>query len=698
MPERPGWLKSLPTRSSHVDYEAPALSRPAGAVARARAGAPSRVRLVALSFLMLLVELALIRWSASENVRLAYLTNFVLLASFLGIGVGFLRAGARRDLFGWSPLALAALVVFGLAFPVRLVTLSGSGQLQARFGWPPLPPEVSLAVIFGLTILVMAGIGQGVARTFAEFEPLEAYRLDILGSIGGIVVFSALAFLKMPPLAWGLIAAVTFAVLLPRRPRWRFGTALGVLAGVAVALGAQSLAPQHYWSPYYKINTEALPDQPGALKLWANNIPHQTAYPLERLRRNQPYYFFPYRHVAPASLDDVLIIGAGNGNDVAVALAQGAKHVDAVEIDPVLLDLGRKYHPQRPYADPRVTVHVNDGRAFLNRTDNRYDLILFALPDSLTLLAGQSNLRLENYLLTEQAVEEARDRLKPTGTFAMYNYYEPFLLDRFGGTLKQVYGSTPCAEVGSQLGGRQQAVLTVARSGPTGECASPWRGQSLAAVTDDHPFPYLVGRQIPPYYLWVLGFVLLASIVVVRVAGGPVRGMARYADLAFMGAAFLLLETKNIVQYALLFGTTWLVNSLVFAGVLLSVLAAIEVARRVRLPRPAVLYASLLAALAIAWLVPQAALLQLPALPRFVVATMLAFTPIFLANLVFAQRFKDVGSSTTAFAANLLGAMVGGVLEYAAMITGYRFLLVVIAVLYGLAFVTGYRHLAARRA
>jgi hypothetical protein len=644
---------------------------------------------------MLLVELALIRWSASENVRLAYLTNFVLLASFLGIGVGFLRSGARRELFGLAPLALAVLVAFVLVFPVRLVAM-GAHPLQGRFGWPPLPLQISLPVIFVLTVVVMAGIGEGMARTFVRFEPLEAYRLDILGSVGGIVVFSALAFLQMPPVAWGLIAAVTFALLLPRRPRWRFTAALCALGGVVAALAVQSAAPGHYWSPYYKVAAADLSNERGTLKVWANNIPHQTAYPVDRLRENQPFYFFPYRHVDKASLGHVLVIGAGTGNDVAVALSQGAKHVDAVEIDPVLLDLGRKHHANQPYSDPRVSVHVTDGRAFLQQTSRRYDLILFALPDSLTLLAGQSNLRLENYLLTIQSMRAARDRLTPAGAFAMYNYYEPFLLDRYAGTLKTVYGAAPCVEIGDALGGRSQGVLTVAQTGPAPGCASGWRGQSLAPASDDHPFPYLATRHIPPLYLWVLGLVLLASVLVVRLAGGPLGGMARYADLAFMGAAFLLLETKNVVQYALLFGATWFVNSLVFAGVLLSVLAAIEVARRVRLPRPAVLYASLLIALAAAWLAPQSALLHLPALPRFAVATLLAFTPIFLANLVFAQRFKHVGSSTTAFAANLLGAMVGGVLEYAAMITGYRFLLVVIALLYGLAFLTGYRHLTAR--
>ena len=67
--------------------------------------------------------------------------------------------------------------------------------------------------------------------------------------------------------------------------------------------------------------------------------------------------------------------------------------------------------------------------------------------------------------------------------------------------------------------------------------------------------------------------------------------------------------------------------------------------------------------------------------------------PIFTANLVFADRFRDTSDSTTAFGANLLGAMVGGVLEYTALITGYRALLVLVAVLYGLAFLFGRRYL-----
>jgi hypothetical protein len=162
--------------------------------------------------------------------------------------------------------------------------------------------------------------------------------------------------------------------------------------------------------------------------------------------------------------------------------------------------------------------------------------------------------------------------------------------------------------------------------------------------------------------------------------------MRAYVDLFFMGAAFLLIETKSVVQFALLFGTTWFVNALVFGGILVAVLVAVEVTQRVSLPRPPILYALLFAALAIAWAVPPEELLRLSFAPRFAAATALAFAPITLANLIFAQRFRDAASSTTAFGANLLGAMVGGLLEYSSLVIGYRSLLFMIALLYALAF------------
>ena len=650
-----------------------------------------RAKLVFASFLMLFVELALIRWVTANNVYVTKATNFVLLASFLGIGIGFLNARSRRDYLRWTPVAMLLLVSFVLAFPVILQTLNGPHPFQGLRGSPALPQPVSLGVVFVLVTAVMAGLGQGTARLFVGFRPLPAYRLDILGSLAGIAAFTLLSFLDQPPGTWGCIACAGLVVLLAPRVRWWQLLAVG---GVAALLLLESVVPAQQWSPYNKLAYQHKGGANPALYVSANNIPYQAARSLAVMHKQKAFYFYPYRHVPKASLGNVLIIGSGTGNDAAVALSEGARHVNTVEIDPLLVRLGHM-HPNHPYASPRLTAHVDDGRAYLQNTSRHYNLILFALPDSLTALAGQSGIRLESYLLTEQSLQAVRAHLAPGGTFAMYNYYAPFLESRYASTIEDAFGRAPCTEVGPPLGGRRLAVLTVHPAGPVPNCASFWHGSRIAPATDDHPFPYLPGNDIPKQYLWMIAAIFAASLLLVRAGGGSLSRMRNYVDLAFMGAAFLLLETKNIVQFALLFGTTWLVNSLVFAGVLLAVYLAVETASHVRLPRPAVLYAALIFSLALTWVVPQESLVGLPIVARFFAGSALAFAPIYLANLIFAQRFADVATSGDAFAANLLGAMVGGVLEYVALITGYRFLLIVIGVLYGLAFLTS-RLLAGR--
>jgi SAM-dependent methyltransferase len=634
---------------------------------------------------MLFTELMLIRWSAAYELYLAYFTNFILLASFLGIGVGFLRSRAERDLFGWAPAALAGFVAMVSVLPVGVSITSSGRRFVGLFGLPALPEWAMLPLLFVGAVLVMALIGEGVARTFRMLPPLEAYRMDILGSLAGIGAFSGLSFLGLRPVVWGAVIATAFFILL-RPGGWR----LAVVAAIVILLGLGSLSPHDHWSPYYRV-TEGSPTASGQIAIKANGLPHQSIVPLSVLRANDAFYLYPYRHLIGAPLDDVLVVGAGTGNDVAVALAMGARHVDAVEIDPVIWAIGRADNPDAPYQDPRVTSYIADGRAFLQRTDTRYNLIVFALPDSLTLVAGQSSLRLESYLFTIESMRSVLAHLAPGGAFTMYNYYRPDVLDRFAQTITDAFGHPPCLDTASpKLGPRQEAVLTIGRAASDITCATPWaaRGSTPTVATDDHPFPYLEGRTIPRFYVVTLGLIIVGAVVIVRGAGGPLLQMRRCVDLFLMGAAFLLLETKNVVQFALLFGTTWFVNSLVFTGILVAILGAIEVVRRFRLPRPSVLFGLLLGALALTWSVPASALLGLPAWPRFAAAVSLAFLPVFLANLIFAQRFRDVGDSAEAFGANLLGAIVGGVLEYAALITGYRALLILVALLYAGAFVT----------
>ena len=404
--------------------------------------------MLALSFLMLFVELALIRWTGSNILYLSYFSNFILLASFLGIGLGFLRADARRNLFPLAPIGLAALIAFVRLFPVE-IDRSGTeliffGALGIQSG---LPPWLTLPVLFLGVAGVMTLIGEGVARTFRRFSPLDAYRLDILGSLAGIIAFSVLAFLGAPPLAWGSVVALALVLLADRSSRiWQ----LPVLGIMLVLLGVESIVPTDSWSPYYKIRLITQPS--GAVSLFVNGIPHQTMEAAEKRLNTVTLYGLVYQRT-PSIPKNVLIVGAGTGVDVAVALKKGVQHVDAVEIDPRIHAIGAQQNPDRPFQDPRVTSYVNDGRAFLEQTTRRYDLILFALPDSLTLVAGQSSLRLESYLFTAEAMQAARAHLAAGGAFGEYNYYrEDWLVDRLAGTLQQVYGHPPCLDSTGHFG------------------------------------------------------------------------------------------------------------------------------------------------------------------------------------------------------------------------------------------------------
>ena len=633
---------------------------------------------------MLFVELALIRWTGANIVYLSYFSNFVLLGSFLGIGIGFLAGKSRLNLFPLAPAALALLILYVLRFPVQIDRSGNKLLFFTAMKTTGLPIWETLPVIFLVVAVVMAFIAQGVARTFAQFRPLDAYRLDILGSLAGIAAFSLLSFLNAKPLVWGLVVVAVFCLLYSKR--------IGViqivaLLGIAGLLGSETFTSSDLWSPYYRLTVVKL--KSGNYVVDANGVPHQI---IQASSRQMPFYRIPYQQAPSNTLNNVLVIGAGTGNDVSNALREGAKHVDAVEIDPEIQKVGVRLNPDHPYASSRVSVYINDGRAFLEQTKKKYDMILFALPDSLTLVAGQSSLRLESYLFTLQAVQSAKADLNPSdGTFAMYNYYRTaWLKNRLANTVAQAFGHAPCITTADFT----LSMLTVSDNPSMLQCSHVWHRPSnvLPPATDDHPFVYLDGNFIPSYYLMALVLILLASILAVRLTSGPVRRTRGFVDLFFMGAAFMLLETKSIVQFALLFGTTWFVNALVTAGVLVAVFAAVEVSRRVTIRRPVPLYGALLAALFIAWLVPLHSLLSLSVIPRFIVAVLVSFTPIFIANLVFAQRFRDTGDSTVAFGANLIGAMVGGILEYTSMILGYRWLLIMVAVLYGLAFLAGRAH------
>ncbi len=654
-----------------------------------------RVRIFLVSCEMLFFELLCIRWIPSYVRYLSYFNNFILMASFLGIGLGMLTARRQRFLFPPFPLLVLVLAIivalnrFDLHINSTQVLYYGAPEAQSAGA----ENFIVLPIIFGLVAACFIPLARSFGQLFTQVRPLTAYTFDIIGSLVGIACFSAMAYFSLPPLAWFAILALL--VLLLSSKQTVLQAAVVLLASLVIAGQLQQGA---YWSPYYKILLR--PAAPSGYIVDVNNVGHQSMIPWQY---KEPFYRRVYQLFPGHSFHHALILGAGSGSDVSTALAYGVQSITAVEIDPMIQRLGVRFNPDHPYNDPRVKVVINDGRAYLQNTTEKYDLIIFALPDSLTLTSSNTNLRLESFLLTQDSIEAARARLTNNGLVVLYNYYrEGWLIEKLADMAGHTFNQEPFVSTYGGWGraavimaGPRLATLPPGEFGPYHEQTPAPGNQGLRVIgegyyplttrtpaTDDWPFLYLGERSFPKLYIAGLAMVFLFAI------GGTLtlapRGVLRRFDwhMFFLGVAFMLLEVKSLTTFALLFGSTWLVNSLVFFAILSSVLLAVLVNRRFKIRRIRPFYLLLFGVLALNLLLPPESLLLDNPLARYFLASVLAFAPVFLANIIFTNSFRDSEAADIAFASNLLGIMVGGTLEYFSMLFGYRLLLLPVIVFY----------------
>ncbi len=665
------------------------------------------VRIFLASFLVLFLEVVLIRWMPAYVRLLSYFSNFILLASFLGIGIGCLLAPVRRGLFKWFPVVLTAVIA--AVYFVRLeiaVPESGSIYFTSGSAAPKVTVESTmlLPIVFVIVAALFAALAQRMAREMAALPPLGAYTLNLAGSLAGVAAFALMSWLESPPVVWfGVAAAVAVPLLAitAGRPNPRLVIVNLLLLAVSLAL-VHVMARGTLWSPYYRIDVR---QEGNDTVVDVNNIFHQSMAPLAH---KEYFYEWPYSALGD-SFEDVLILGAGSGTDVAAALAHGVKHVDAVEIDPVIQRLGRQLHPDQPYSDPRVTMINDDARHYLRTTAKKYDLVVFALIDSLTMQSSFSGVRLESYMFTEESFRAVRDRLKPDGLLVVYNYFrEPWLVDRLANTAAVAFGQEPRVHVhearaflGVLMAGPRLAQLTgdpvvpdrVTAFGQSHEPApARWhkRDPSIEPATDDWPFLYLRDRHIPNHYLAALALILAVSVfsvaIVMRIPSvfsSGSSGAGRFSWQFFLlGAGFMLLETRSITQFALLWGSTWVVASLAIASVLTMALAANYVVSRVEITKPWLVGGALVALLVVNYVIPVGRIAFDSRSAESVFYAVLMFSPILCAGLLFGSAIKTSPAVARDYGTNLLGAMVGGVGEYLSLVTGFRALLIVIALCY----------------
>jgi hypothetical protein len=658
----------------------------------ARAG----LELFAFSFVALFLELMAIRWAPAVVRLVAYYANLMLISSFLGLGIGAMLGRQRRQLLLWFPVLLAIDVGF-LLF-AQYITLPGT-TTEHRFYVEASRPisYLSLVGIFVTNAVVFVPLGQRIGGLFEALPVLRAYAWDLGGSLAGTLAFGLFSFTHFSPVLGMSLVMLLVVVFSARKALLWTGPLFGlILCGVWV-----SNDPAAIWSPYYYItireteggkyvnerspalreprpNIRTMVDPP-SYNVSVNHDFYQpnktldyrrfTVANLPQIREQRLPYDLPYL-IAPAH-KKVLVLGAGGGTDTEVALLNGAEHVDAVEIDPVLVALSRRFNPSGIYDDPRVTVWVDDARAYIQRATPGYDMVVFGWLDSQALFSSMSNLRLDGYVYTVQSIRTAYRLLNDDGMLSLsFSAGHPWLAAKLIGMVQEatgkpavIYASQPYFIICAPKSTLRQAPVSY---GPFRRLAMESTKVDLA--TDDWPYLYLSQRTIPTDYLVVIAILAAISLSAVIAIRG--RGFTRNdAHFLFLGLGFLLLETKSIGDCSLYFGTTWLVSMIVIAGVLLMVLAANLVG--MKLPRFGFwMYAPVLASLLLLYLVPREAILSLPLVPRLLWALVIVPLPIFFAGLIFSTTFRDSRLPSALLGANLVGAMVGGFFEYLGMMTG----------------------------
>jgi spermidine synthase len=678
-------------------------------------------QLVLVSFLGLFIEMLMIRWVSSEIRIFAYFKNFVLVACFLGFGLGCYLCRRRLQLSAMiAPLLLLTVILKTPISPLRrtmfaLPQLLGGGVEVHVWGVPAAPTSwigmlLALAVVvplFAVIATTFIPFGQLVGR-YLEKAPngVAAYSVNVLASLAGIAAFTLLCFLYQPPWVWFLVAGVFSLLVFWRNPAARKAIGATFLACVVVLAMPDYRNATTYWSPYQKLILQPIYHD-GKIDTYALNTngswyqkvldlspafvqshPEEfRRYPVEWNAYNMPYRFYP----SPSS---VLVLGSGMGNDVAAALRNGAGRVIAVEIDPLILKLGRELHFEHPYQDPRTHVVLDDARSYIQNSHDQFDLIVFSLLDSHTTTSHFTNIRIDNYVYTREAMQRARRLLKPDGLFIVkFQVDNPWIAGRLFNLMQDAFGQDPI-QFQTDLGGYDTSGrffvggsrdrLTQATSDPALATYlathSKMPMQEARLTTDDWPYFYQHEPGLPIS-------VILVSVAILIICGWflrQTRGERSGGELHFMflGAGFMLLEAQIVSKMALLFGTTWVVNAIVVSGLLCLIVAAnlfYGAMPRIPLWIP---YAGLFLTLAVMFAVPVEKLFFASWLLRAVVATLVLCIPVFFAGIIFVSSFARAGFRGSALGSNLFGSLLGGLLESFSLWFGLRSLAILAAALY----------------
>jgi hypothetical protein len=674
--------------------------------------------IVLAAALCLFFELLLVRWQASCFQLFAYYKNVTLIACFLGLGIGFAIGTRGRIWLSLTIPAVAAHIIlfrilrdsplaglFNNPVPENLALgLDESSMVEAASNVLPglLISYGFLTLVFIATALTMIPLGQFTARLMKRMPELPSYGWNLVGSIIGVIAFTVLANMWAPPSLW-LVVGVGAALPFVRAPRQALvisiaatAAALAVLFGAAMWSGVEDI-----YSPYQILSRKEVPGSPPVLMV--NHTYYQRALDLSRervagnpaLEARARYYELAY--LIKPDAENVLVLGSGMGNDVAAALRRGADRIDAVEIDPAIYRIGREIHPERPYWDDRVSTTITDARKFTRRHVGTYDAIVYGLLDSHTLLSANTSVRLDSFVYTVESFREARALLSEDGLLVLSF---SLLSQEQGGKLFQMLqtafdGQSPHVLLsgydrgfayvsGPGLGGGDPALLSGFED-VTHLFSSP--AIDVDPATDDWPFFYMPRRTVPLGYGALILLLLGATWVLASRTLGSPGNLVPSLPCFFLGAGFMLIETRAITELGLLFGSTWQVISVTVVAVLVMAFFANFVILKRGCPPPAVTYGLLIGSLVLGWTVGTGTL-SFSGNTELLLRTAIITLPLFFSGFAFSSELHRGGDVAGALSSNLLGAVFGGFLEYSSMRFGFQALYIIGGMIYLLAFLS----------
>ena len=663
---------------------------------------------------ILFLELMLIRWISTEISIFAYLQNSILIACFLGLGVGLIEP-KPRDRPDHLLIPLLLLTAF-LSFPATRQFARDASDVLGGFHdftvWTETEsqrlPHISVAIAIVLFILgccwaMMVQLGAELGRLLGLApHRIMAYSADMLGSMAGVWLFTSLAYFSLPPQVW----FVLLAALLTSLPSFRRPKALaGCLLMVALVLinGRVANQVQSTWTPYQKLEFKPLPNQEWDVVV--NNASFQqiqnNADELKLPRQKRPVNQYNLAARLAGHPKQALIVGAGTGNDVAGMLRNSEANIEAVDIDPVLMRFGQRLHPEHPYSDPRVHVTVNDARAsFQSLPPRTQDVIVFGLLDSHTT-PNLSNARLDNFVYTRESIQAAARLLKPDGVLVLlFQAQRSYIGSRLHNTLQSVFHQQPLVFKVPYSDAGWGGMAFVVGSPTTIDHSleeDPMLRQFIQAnvmsgadpqvkpTSDSWPYLYIERPSIPTLF-WILGgmffFLWLTSsrLRYGRVLGPNLKnGEELY--LFLLGASFSLVQVFSICKASIVFGSTWVVNSAAISGILVMILIANFLLPKVKLSRSLLTGILGFSCFGLAFL-PLSELLTLPPVMRFIVAAALSGLPMIISGILFGRAFAVSPSPGRALGANLFGAMIGGALQLITFQWGIPSLMVLAGCLY----------------